>query len=50
MFKSIGTVIILITIVNLFSAATSSFEKALVATFETIAAAAIVSEAILKTH
>lgn len=50
MFKSIGTVIVLVTIVNLFSSAAASFENAVVATFDSIAAAAIVSEELLKTH
>ncbi len=44
MFKSIGFVISLYAITQFFASATASFERAMVATFDTIESAALVSE------
>jgi len=43
MFRAIGIVIILIAITKMFGAGVQSFERALVATFETVETAAEVS-------
>jgi len=43
MFRAFGFVIMLFTIVHLFGAAVASFESALVATFDTLETAAVVS-------
>lgn len=45
MFKQIGIVVMLYAITQFFSDASTSFESALVATFQTIETAAVLSEA-----
>lgn len=44
MFRSIGTILLLFAIVHLFGAAVQSFERAAVATFNTLEAAAVISQ------
>lgn len=44
MFRAIGSILVLFTIVHLFAQATASFEAALVATFDTLQTAAVVSQ------
>lgn len=48
MFKSIGTILVIYTIVNVFSNAAASFESAIVATFSTVESAALVSKDIIN--
>ena len=43
MFRAIGFVIALYAVTNIFSTSVISFERAIVATFETIETAAVVS-------
>ena len=50
MFKSIGFVISLYAITQIFSSAIVSFERAMVATFNTLETAAVISEAQLEAH